>query len=173
MGQIEDVISLTREIESLLEQLGASGKGLHQKISSIENRFDRDTIKQLRWVATLRNKIVHEHGFKIDNMSDYKSTAKSLIKKLKQMKKSKKKEGCFIATAVYGSYDCEEVLVLRRYRDQKLLTNPFGRVFVCFYYAVSPSLARRINAGGFLARNIRHILDKIVYRIVQHRIPLK
>ncbi len=28
--------------------------------------------------------------------------------------------GCYIATAVYGSYDCPEVWVLRRYRDYKL-----------------------------------------------------
>ena len=25
--------------------------------------------------------------------------------------------GCYVATAVYGSYDCPEVWVLRRYRD--------------------------------------------------------
>ncbi|MFR9028073.1 MAG: DUF2726 domain-containing protein [Clostridium sp.] len=32
----------------------------------------------------------------------------------------KKRRGCYIATAVYGSYDCPQVWVLRRFRDQIL-----------------------------------------------------
>ena len=90
MGQIEEVVSLTREIESLLDQLGANGRGLHEKTSSIEHKLDKDMVKKLRWIATLRNKTMHEHGFKIDEMSDFKSTAKTLIKQLKKMKKSLK-----------------------------------------------------------------------------------
>ena len=29
-----------------------------------------------------------------------------------------KKQGCYIATCVYGSYDCPQVWILRRYRDE-------------------------------------------------------
>ena len=49
---------------------------------------------------------------------------------------------CYIATAVYGSYDCPEVWVLRRYRDYKLMNSFWGRLFVKCYYATSPTLVR-------------------------------
>ena len=50
--------------------------------------------------------------------------------------------GCYIATAVYGSYDCPEVWTLRRFRDYKLAENWFGRQFITLYYAISPKLVK-------------------------------
>ena len=52
------------------------------------------------------------------------------------------KSGCYIATAVYGSYDCPEVWTLRRYRDQILDKSWYGKAFIRFYYAFSPILVR-------------------------------
>lgn len=51
-------------------------------------------------------------------------------------------EGCYIATSVYGSYDCPQVWVLRRYRDYKLATRWYGRLFIKVYYAMSPVLVK-------------------------------
>lgn len=50
--------------------------------------------------------------------------------------------GCYVATCVYGSYDCPEVWTLRRYRDFKLLTNWYGRAFVRVYYRTSPKIIK-------------------------------
>ncbi len=55
-------------------------------------------------------------------------------------------EGCFIATAAYGSYDAAQVQALRDFRDQYLLTNEFGRSFVSWYYQHSPAAARYLEA---------------------------
>lgn len=52
-----------------------------------------------------------------------------------------KKEGCYIATAVYGSYDHPNVLVLRRFRDVYLSNTKWGRAFIRVYYRYSPSIA--------------------------------
>lgn len=50
------------------------------------------------------------------------------------------KEGCYIATAVYGSYECTQVRVLRRYRDNVLYGHFLGRAFIRVYYIISPFL---------------------------------
>ncbi len=50
--------------------------------------------------------------------------------------------GCYIATAVYGSYSCDEVYALRRFRDEVLYKSAAGRLFIRIYYKVSPTLAK-------------------------------
>ena len=56
-------------------------------------------------------------------------------------------EGCYVATCVYGSYDCPEVWTLRRFRDDFLGKSVLGRAFIHTYYAVSPTIVRWF--GGF------------------------
>lgn len=64
--------------------------------------------------------------------------------------------GCFIATAAYGSYLDPHVVMLRKFRDEHLLTNAPGRAFVAAYYTVSPPIA------DFIAR---HDTAKTIVRI--------
>ena len=70
--------------------------------------------------------------------------------------------GCYIASAVYGSYDAPEVMVLRRFRDESLLTNWWGRIFVRVYYALSPSIAEKLKDEKKMNTIVRKQLDKFV-----------
>jgi len=74
-------------------------------------------------------------------------------------------EGCFIATAAYGTYFEDEVKVLRDFRDEYLKTNSLGRMFVETYYYISPPIAKVISDSEILKSMIRVVLTPIVYMI--------
>ena len=75
-------------------------------------------------------------------------------------------KGCFIATAAYGSDLAFQVKVLRDFRDNHLLKNPFGRRFVAFYYKTSPPIAECIRKRKALKAATRLVLTTLVYVIM-------
>lgn len=74
-------------------------------------------------------------------------------------------DGCYIATAVYGSYDCPQVWTLRRYRDFRLKRTVLGRAFIKVYYAISPSLVKYFGNFAVFIRIWRKMLDKKIKRL--------
>ena len=76
--------------------------------------------------------------------------------------KEPSKGGCYVATAVYGSYDCPEVWTLRRYRDFKLAKTWHGRTFIRIYYAVSPTLVKLFGHTKWFKELWRVKLDRMV-----------
>ena len=76
-----------------------------------------------------------------------------------------KKEGCYIATAVYGSYDAPEVMTLRRFRDETLRNSAFGRWFIRTYYRLSPPVAEKLKNAKRINAFVRSILDRWVERL--------
>ena len=75
--------------------------------------------------------------------------------------------GCYVATAVYGSYDCPQVWTLRRYRDQFLSESLLGRAFIRLYYAVSPTAVRLFGNTGWFNRFFRKHLDCFVASLLE------
>ena len=72
-------------------------------------------------------------------------------------------EGCFIATAAYGSDSAAQVKTLRDFRDHYLLTNTPGRAFVSWYYANSPPAAHYLNQHPALKPVVRGLLLPFVF----------
>ena len=70
--------------------------------------------------------------------------------------------GCYVATAVYGSYDCPQVWTLRRYRDYTLAETWYGRAFIRTYYAISPTLVKWFGHTEWFKRMWRGKLDRMV-----------
>ena len=73
-----------------------------------------------------------------------------------------KKKGCYVATAVYGTYDCPEVWVLRRFRDNFLQDHWLGRRFIDVYYATSPKVVELFGKKKWFNRFFKISLDKFV-----------
>ncbi len=71
-------------------------------------------------------------------------------------------QGCYIATCVYGSYDCKEVWTLRRFRDNILSQNIFGRLFISVYYKVSPSIVKWFGKTNWFHKIWKPILNKMI-----------
>lgn len=76
-----------------------------------------------------------------------------------------RKSGCYVATAVYGSYDCPEVWTLRRFRDYTLAETWYGRAFIRTYYAVSPTLVKWFGNTEWFKNMWRPTLDRMVKRL--------
>lgn len=70
--------------------------------------------------------------------------------------------GCYIATAVYGSYDCPQVWTLRRFRDNALATTWYGRLFIHAYYATSPTVVKLFGRTNWFQRFCKERLDSFV-----------
>lgn len=73
--------------------------------------------------------------------------------------------GCYIATCVYGTYDCPEVWLLRRYRDYYLSTFFFGRLFIKLYYAISPTLVSVFGKKDWFISFFKNKIDKKVIKL--------
>ena len=73
-----------------------------------------------------------------------------------------KKRGCYVATCVYGSYNCPQVWTLRRYRDNALASTWYGRVFIKTYYSISPYIVKWFGNSRLFNKFWRSILNKIV-----------
>ena len=72
------------------------------------------------------------------------------------------KSGCYVATAVYGSYDCPEVWTLRRFRDNALAKTWYGRAFIRIYYAISPTLVKWFGNADWFKKMWKGKLDRMV-----------
>ena len=66
---------------------------------------------------------------------------------------------CFVATAVYGSGSCEEVVVLRRFRDEVLARSCLGRKFIELYYRIGPRMADFVERKVRLKAALRKALN--------------
>jgi hypothetical protein len=73
--------------------------------------------------------------------------------------------GCYIATAVYGSYDCPEVWTLRRFRDFTLAESWYGRAFIKTYYATSPTLVRWFGKTSWFKNSMQKPLDNLIKKL--------
>ena len=76
--------------------------------------------------------------------------------------KTKRNEGCYIATMAYGDYDHPQVVLLRKYRDDVLMQSFVGRMFVRTYYFISPKLVKLLCGHKKINAYLRKLLDRYI-----------
>jgi len=84
-----------------------------------------------------------------------------------EVNKNNGTSGCYVATAVYGSYDCPEVWTLRRYRDNILDSTWYGRLFIKIYYTISPTLVKWFGSTEWFRNLFLAPLNRWVTRLNQ------
>lgn len=89
------------------------------------------------------------------------STTSTVRKEMPSQNTTKATNGCYIATAVYGSYDCPEVWTFRRFRDNYLANFSAGRLFIKAYYLISPKLVKLFGESVIFKRFWKRKLDKL------------
>ena len=77
---------------------------------------------------------------------------------------------CFVATAAYGSHCHPDVVALRRFRDDVLQHNPFGRAFIRAYWTVGPFIARAVEPFPMLRAAARLLINPVV-KIARRQLP--
>lgn len=63
MAFLQSVIDESRKIEAVLKRLGATSKGLHGMTSDVEHMISPFAVRKLRYIATIRNRLVHEENY--------------------------------------------------------------------------------------------------------------
>ncbi|PAX53034.1 CFI-box-CTERM domain-containing protein [Brunnivagina elsteri] len=93
---------------------------------------------------------------------------KSILLKLNN-ESSTSDSSCFIATAAYSTNQHPDLDTFRQFRDDKLLTNIFGKAFVKGYYKFSPELAEYISSKPAFKNFVRKQLENIARKIRKHK----
>ena len=75
---------------------------------------------------------------------------------------TKRGGGCFIATAAFGTPFAKEINVLRNWRDDWLLKNKIGTIFVQLYYKFSPPIANNIRLSNTKKSLTRKLLNPFI-----------
>jgi len=104
-----------------------------------------------------------DHGVAFKIIEDETAIPENI--KAKEPKSITKSGFCYIATCVYGSYDCPEVWTLRRYRDNTLSNSWFGRQFIRLYYAAGPKIVRLFGKTKWFNNLLKPVLDKFVIKL--------
>ena len=189
--KVKELQNLLNNIEKNKYDFDIIKKVLHHSISTQELNQLPEYFREIRDIIaiTLRNLsvAVWNSYSEVDYAIILIKTAKDIttsneieinlddsLNKLQKIKQEiadhkNKNEGCYIATACYGSYDHPKVIVFRNFRDSFLSKYILGRYFIKFYYRTSPVLARIAKRNSVLNIVIKSIILNPLHKLLKKR----
>lgn len=148
-----------QRLSLLAELMGA----INSAISDLEfSKKVLGRLKNMQIDLTLRSTINQNYSGVSSTISSLNQMKNQLTSGLAQSSSGGGGGGCYVATAVYGSYDCPSVWTLRRFRDYDLAKSIHGRAFIHAYYAVSPCLVRVFGNTNWFRALCKKPLDRLV-----------
>jgi hypothetical protein len=87
------------------------------------------------------------------------------IEKNKKIQKYNSNE-CYIATMVYGDNNHKNIHKLREFRNNVLLHNFVGILFVKIYYKISPWLVLKLNRYKLVNKFIKLVIEKVILKLI-------
>ena len=125
-SDIDIVVTQSKALEALLEQkFGATGRGLHEKLTSIEYQLEVGLVKNIRWIATMRNKVVHEN-FQLTNQNDF---LKSCQRALEGLQNSQHTPSERVNSSSRNSYNTTPKRIVSHSRRKTKRKNESGGFF--------------------------------------------
>lgn len=142
--KVKNVIT-PRENESEILIKNLRKNNISHKIKADDRKIiDLPKIEPIKYEPILNSKNID-----IDNL-------------LSESKSKPQREGCYIATMVYGDYNHPKVLILRNFRDRDLYSTKIGTFFVKFYYLISPKLVKILRGHNKVNKFIKRLLDLFI-----------
>jgi len=77
--ELQAMMNYTTQIETILESMGAKGRGLHGKVTKVQKKLSKDVVFRLRRIATIRNKKMHQAGFNNYVFADFEKDCKIVL----------------------------------------------------------------------------------------------
>jgi hypothetical protein len=152
---IEQLKEVIEDAWSVTVMIGNLDMDFKQKQSYEKNR---ETLKSIANRLDINTTIaVVFHGAR--------NVGQEVIRRASNTAKNASSGGCYIATMAYGDYDHPQVLILRDFRDEILNKSVAGRLFIKFYYSVSPWLVLALSHIPAINLFIRVVLDKFIITI--------
>ena len=123
--------------------------------------YELTGLNKVGWIEVKKDIPQNQNWLKSYSFDAVKTRAK-YINKLKKFDSTYtepefKKSGCFIATAAMGSYDHPQVMELRHFRDEWILTKNWGESFVKWYYHYGEKAAKVIDKS-FVLKKFSYLL---------------
>lgn len=110
--------------------------------------------KKIEWLEITDEKFSPPEDFDVDEYLSRKVTSR--------------KSACFIATAAFGTPQAEEIDRLRKFRDDVLLQNLLGVLFVKIYYLLSPPVAEWITRREWRRKLVRKVIIRPTLWLAQN-----
>ncbi|MGI5872504.1 MAG: CFI-box-CTERM domain-containing protein [Bacillota bacterium] len=151
-----------KRVEKVIRDFGGTPTG---SVSESSEYIDKYEYLFKGTKSSKHGRYKYEHPYSTFGSSSSSSSSSSYRS---SSSSSSSSGGCYIATCVYGSYDCPEVWTLRRYRDYYLDEHWWGRLFIKTYYAISPTLVKLFGKTKwfknvwkpFLERKVKKLKEK-------------